>query len=228
MDDQQTPRAAGYARALALFVLLVGVVIMHSAAFAPSSGGHHGATAPGAPRLLTHSADTSPQAAPGMLPSSAAMAVAVAAQTFAPAASGTSAATSAAHDRPDHVAPTGDRHESTAGLSTHGTAISARGTAVNTHDTTIGAHDTTIGASETAATTPSCTSGDCTPNHAVSHGCVFVLTALALALALAALYWVGWTRPEFTGPRPHRWGGRRARPPPWTVLTLAELAILRI
>ncbi|MBF6178300.1 DUF6153 family protein [Nocardia otitidiscaviarum] len=137
MDEQQTPRAAGYTRALALFVLLAGVVIMHSGAFAPSGGGHHGATGPEASRLTVHSADPSAHA-------------------------------------------------------------------------------------------PSCSGGDCTPNNAGSHGCVFVLTALALALVLAALYWVGWTRPGCTGPRPRWWRAKRSRPPPWTVLTLAELAILRI
>jgi hypothetical protein len=65
----------------------------------------------------------------------------------------------------------------------------------------------------------------CGGMHAM-HPCVFVLTMLLLALGLAVLGWVGIERNEW---RPGRtWPVRCARPPPWTVLSLAELAILRI
>ncbi|WP_280266088.1 hypothetical protein [Nocardia wallacei] len=57
---------------------------------------------------------------------------------------------------------------------------------------------------------------------------MFVLAGLVLALGLAVLGWIG-----FGGGAAGRRAGRprvvrRARPPPWTVLSLSELAILRI
>ncbi|MEV6214497.1 hypothetical protein [Nocardia sp. NPDC051833] len=60
------------------------------------------------------------------------------------------------------------------------------------------------------------------------HGCVFVLAALAAALTLVLLYRLSddGTAGGTTATRP--WRGRRERPPPWTVLSLAQLAILRI
>ncbi|MGW4325574.1 hypothetical protein ACWEKR_06745 [Nocardia sp. NPDC004573] len=50
---------------------------------------------------------------------------------------------------------------------------------------------------------------------------------LALA-ALVLLYRMAVDRPGAGAARPRHWRARRERPPPWTVLTLAELAILRI
>ncbi|MFD5174725.1 DUF6153 family protein [Nocardia sp. NPDC058379] len=60
------------------------------------------------------------------------------------------------------------------------------------------------------------------------HGCVFVLAALAAALTLVLLYRLSddGTAGGTTATRP--WRGRRERPPPWTVLSLSQLAILRI
>ena len=66
----------------------------------------------------------------------------------------------------------------------------------------------------------------CMP-HGGMHACVFVLVALALALGLAVIAWIGADRMPAAG-HPVRTGRRRDRPPPWTVLSLAELAILRI
>lgn len=63
--------------------------------------------------------------------------------------------------------------------------------------------------------------------HTAIHACVFVLAALAIALTLVLLYRLGDT--VEAARRPTRaWRGRRERPPPWTVLTLSQLAILRI
>ncbi|MFE3196088.1 DUF6153 family protein [Nocardia sp. NPDC059240] len=74
---------------------------------------------------------------------------------------------------------------------------------------------------------PGC-GGDCGNGHAGMHGCLFVLSALLLGLGLALLAWVGLIRRDAITahlrlPRAHP-----ARPPPWTVLSLADLAILRI
>lgn len=72
-----------------------------------------------------------------------------------------------------------------------------------------------------------CPGGGC-DTSGVLHGCVFVLTGIALALALALLYWVGTARRDDLPVRFQWRRVRRARPPPWTVPTLADLAILRI
>ncbi|GAB4588868.1 hypothetical protein [Nocardia sp. IFM 10818] len=76
-----------------------------------------------------------------------------------------------------------------------------------------------------AVVTPDC---DCGDGHAGTHGCVFVLAALLLALGLALLGWVGLRDRETAATTVRHLRAHRARPPPWTVLTLAELAILRI
>lgn len=147
----------GYARALALFVLLAGIVAMHAAVFASASGGHHG---------------------------------------------GAAAASS---------------HEMT--LAAHSTTMPGD------HTSQAVAHPAT---SDTRLAAPACPDGNCGPTQGGLHGCVFVLTAIALALALAVLYWVGVTRRDDTPVR-FQWRRiRRARPPPWTVPSLADLAILRI
>ncbi|MFB8006353.1 hypothetical protein [Nocardia sp. NPDC056000] len=75
-------------------------------------------------------------------------------------------------------------------------------------------------------TMPGC-GGDC-DGHAGLHGCVFVLTALLLALGLALLGWFGLRQREATATKVRQLPPHRARPPPWTVLSLADLAILRI
>ncbi|PPJ37044.1 hypothetical protein C5E45_17685 [Nocardia nova] len=64
--------------------------------------------------------------------------------------------------------------------------------------------------------------------HAGMHACVFVLVTLALALGLAVIAWLGADRILGAGHLARFGLRRRARPPPWTVLSLAELAILRI
>ncbi|MEU4600751.1 DUF6153 family protein [Nocardia sp. NPDC023988] len=71
-----------------------------------------------------------------------------------------------------------------------------------------------------------CGSGGCTERAAV-HGCVFILVALAIVLG-----WMLLTRLTEDADAIRRagrtWRGRRERPPPWTVLSLSQLAILRI
>lgn len=70
--------------------------------------------------------------------------------------------------------------------------------------------------------------GDCDGGHAGMHGCLFVLSALLLGLGLALLGWAALRDRETTTARARRPRAHHARPPPWTVLTLADLAILRI
>ncbi len=63
--------------------------------------------------------------------------------------------------------------------------------------------------------------------HAGIHGCVFVLVALLAALTLTLLYRLG-DGAALVRSALLIWRGRRERSPPWTVLTLSQLAILRI
>ncbi|MEC3951954.1 DUF6153 family protein [Nocardia sp. CDC153] len=74
---------------------------------------------------------------------------------------------------------------------------------------------------------PGC-GGDCDQGHAGMHGCLFVLTGLLFLIGLAVLAWVGLGRRSTAARKVRRTPANHARPPPWTVLSLAELAILRI
>lgn len=83
-------------------------------------------------------------------------------------------------------------------------------------------------ASAPAAQTSMSDACDCN-GHNGFHACVFVMTELLTILGLALLYWLG------VAPGAQRAGARirqalrhRQRAPPWTVLTLAELSLLRI
>ncbi len=78
------------------------------------------------------------------------------------------------------------------------------------------------------ATGTGCGGADCDSGHAGPHGCVFILTALGLALMLVLLYYVAAGHPSGPLTLPRQWRAERVRPPPWTVLSLAELSILRI
>ncbi|MEU7764369.1 hypothetical protein AB0B25_04520 [Nocardia sp. NPDC049190] len=67
----------------------------------------------------------------------------------------------------------------------------------------------------------------CGSAHGGMHGCVFVLVAVTALFALVVLYRMA-VDEAAGGALPRHWRPRRERPPPWTVPTLAELAILRI
>ncbi|MDH6245206.1 DUF6153 family protein [Mycobacterium sp. OTB74] len=68
---------------------------------------------------------------------------------------------------------------------------------------------------------------DCN-GHNGFHACVFIMTALLTIAGLALLYWVGVSVDARVLTRIRQSLRRRQRAPPWTVLTLAELALLRI
>ncbi|ASF11730.1 hypothetical protein NBRGN_075_00040 [Nocardia brasiliensis NBRC 14402] len=75
---------------------------------------------------------------------------------------------------------------------------------------------------------PDCGGAGCSGTHGAMHGCVFILAAVTLLLALVVLYRLAVDRPgTAAAPLRHR-RPRRERAPPWTVLSLAELSILRI
>lgn len=72
-------------------------------------------------------------------------------------------------------------------------------------------------------------SGDHGFVHRTMHGCVFILSAAVFAFGFVLLYRLvstGLARGHL--PTSLHWRMRRERPPPWTVLSLAELSILRI
>ena len=68
---------------------------------------------------------------------------------------------------------------------------------------------------------------DCN-GHNGFHACVFVMTELLTILGLALLYWLGVAPERSVQARIRQALRRRQRAPPWTVLTLAELSLLRI
>ncbi|PKV79759.1 hypothetical protein ATK86_4172 [Nocardia fluminea] len=173
-NRHQPVRAPGIARALAVLMLLAGIVAMHSAVF----GTAHASDSAHAQQALT-------------------------------------------------VAPSGPSVTRPAGTNEHS---ADHATEHSTPDSPVLA-----GAPPAAVTLPAAAPADphtgcgatgC-EEHAAVHGCVFVLAALAIALTLVLLYRLGDTA-EAARHTSTAWRGRRERPPPWTVLTLSQLAILRI
>lgn len=75
----------------------------------------------------------------------------------------------------------------------------------------------------------SCQGDNCPQQqHTGLHACVFIMTAISFVAGLALLCWVGITRAALIAPQLCRGCRRRQRAPPWTVLSLSELSILRI
>lgn len=72
-----------------------------------------------------------------------------------------------------------------------------------------------------------CNDGDC-GTHSGFHACVFVMTATCSLAGLALLYWVATGGAPLTIPELFRRLRRRPRAPPWTVLSVSQLSILRV
>lgn len=72
-----------------------------------------------------------------------------------------------------------------------------------------------------------CDVGDCA-GHSAFHTCLFVMTAIPTIAGLVLLYWVGVSGSASTAPQRLQGQARRQRAPPWTVLSLPELSILRV
>lgn len=73
-----------------------------------------------------------------------------------------------------------------------------------------------------------CNGDDCDQQHTGLHGCVFIMTAIAIIAGLAMLCWIGTRSAMLVAPKIRRSHRRRQRAPPWTVLTLHQLSILRV
>lgn len=105
--------------------------------------------------------------------------------------------------------------------------------ATHAEETHAEAHDHSVamtdGDKAALAASDPCPDGACSSGHSMLHACVFVLSAAALMLVLTLLYWIGMDRIRRVLPTNVRYHARRReRSPPWTVLSLAELSILRI
>ncbi|MGY0501510.1 hypothetical protein ACWZHB_23725 [Nocardia sp. FBN12] len=177
MDQHPPARAPGIARALAVLMLLAGIVAMHSAVFgtAHASDGAHGHDAP--------------------------------------------AAAIAPSDHPEPPSAATDSHDVV--LAAAPSDHSAKGSPAFA-----GAPPASTPIAAPSDPHTGCGAAGC-DEHAAVHGCVFVLVALAIALTLVLLYRLGDTA-RTARLASKVWRGRRTRPPPWTVLTLSQLAILRI
>ena len=57
---------------------------------------------------------------------------------------------------------------------------------------------------------------------------MFIMTALAIIAGLAMVCWIGTRNAVLVAPKIRRGSRRRQRAPPWTVLTLHQLSILRV
>lgn len=68
----------------------------------------------------------------------------------------------------------------------------------------------------------------CGHQHTGLHGCVFVMTATAIIVGLAMLWWIGPRSALLIAAKVRRSHRRRQRAPPWTVLSLHQLSILRV
>ncbi|WP_174189591.1 hypothetical protein [Nocardia barduliensis] len=217
MVERRILRAAGLARLLGVLALLAGVIAMHSAIFA---GGGHGHAA-GA-----HPASASAAVPGGPGPGSAAL------------VSPGPAHETGSHHR-DAAPPTPD---SASGHDRHHPQERTFLASFRTAEAPIVASDESFAAQVVAAPTgpaswtetarsienPPCAGGGCEGTHSALHGCVFILVALVALAALVLLYRMAVDRPGNGVARPRHWRPRQERPPPWTVLTRAELAILRI
>lgn len=235
MVEQHLPlRATGLARALAVLVLLAGIVAMHAAVFAVH--GHAEAT------VADHRAEA------GSEPIGSTM------QTRTGSDGATSSATP--DDMPLNAIPVehgiaGDGGRNLLAMPMPVTGPAAVPNSPAPDDTTWDTMPAGHGSAGTGGryllgmpTTvirpalppdanhgvpgPDCAGDGCGGTHGGMHGCVFILAAAALLLALVLLYRLGVARPGNAVARLRHRRPRRERSPPWTVLSLAELSILRI
>lgn len=135
-----------------------------------------------------------------------------------------------------HSAVFGTAHASAGGAEhAAGTHAVDAPTGSETHPAALPAHVDVMPVAMPNTTAPAedphagsgCGSAGC-DEHAAVHSCVFVLVALAAAMALVLLYRLTDDLAAIVAAAARPWRGRRERPPPWTVLSLAQLAILRI
>ncbi|WP_431956778.1 hypothetical protein [Nocardia lijiangensis] len=199
---------AGFTRLLGVLTLIAGIAAMHVGVFTtPAAAAHH--------------------------------ATAAAADSFAAVTAHHAAAIS---DSGAYLAPTSGHSAEGNRTSADHAAATADSAAVGRDSATPAAIVGNAQASESAdhlavralphpeflagpSAEPRC--ADCGDGHAGLHACVFILTVLSMAVLLVVLYRIAGDH-HTGGPTPRHRRPERERPPPWTVLSLAELSILRI
>lgn len=220
MNDQHPlERAPGIAGVLAMLMLLAGIVAMHSAVF----GTAHASTAESSHATNAASPHPSTTASPHASTAASSRATtdsshaSTASSSRAMAGDSSHASTAASSDvmseEPSHASPA-VRDVPTGGPIHFADPATDIVLAVAPAEDKHGA-DTGCGAAGCG-------------EHAAVHSCVFVLAALAVALTLVLLYRLTNDTAAIGHATARPWRGRRERPPPWTVLSLAQLAILRI
>jgi hypothetical protein len=100
------------------------------------------------------------------------------------------------------------------------------GTAVATDHEQIAAASHNHGAAGVAD--QSCPGDGCGNHHTAFHACVFITSITAFAVGLVMLCWIGIARAQLATSRLRHRLLIRDRAPPWTVLSLPELSMLRI
>ncbi|MBF6339555.1 hypothetical protein IU450_27195 [Nocardia abscessus] len=233
MVEHRIRRAAGLARLLGVLALLAGVVAMHSVIF--GSGGHAHVT--GAHAVPASDAVSSGPERPGAPPAAS------------PPRPASDPDETGPHHR-DAVLPPADSASMGHDRLQPGKATSLDSSAPSrAGEAPIVASDDSYAAQVTAAITgraswaetarsmvaaahiaddSHCAGGGCDGARSALHGCVFILVSLVALVVLVLLYRMAVDRPGHGVARPRHWRPRPERPPPWTVLTRAELAILRI
>ncbi|MFE7720154.1 hypothetical protein ACFU44_14060 [Nocardia rhizosphaerihabitans] len=206
MNDQHPlEHAPGIARVLAMLMLLAGIVAMHSAVF----GTAHASTAESS--HATNAASPHPSTTDSSHASTAASSRAMASDS---SHASTAASSNAMTGEPSHASPAA--HDAPAG-----------GGPIHFSDPATDIVLAAAPAEDKHGTDTGCGAAGC-GEHAAVHSCVFVLAALAVALTLVLLYRLTNDTAAIGHATARPWRGRRERPPPWTVLSLAQLAILRI
>ncbi|WP_280338782.1 hypothetical protein [Nocardia neocaledoniensis] len=230
-------RASGIARALTVLVLMAGIVAMHSAVFGTAHAASAHADHATGPTPVTETATGTAQSGPLPVIESTATGEHQPHSESAPQTASARTDTEPTRTnaiQPEHVADmTATRLEHSADST--GTAVSepaaaprsAEPTALTAAGVLPVALPSTTAPAEDPHAGPECGTAGC-GEHAAVHSCVFVLVALAAAMALVLLYRLTDDLAAIVAAAARPWRGRRERPPPWTVLSLAQLAILRI
>ncbi len=224
-DQHSRVRAPGIARVLAVLALLAGIVAMHSAVFGTAHAHDTASESHALPATLDTAAVRHAAPAPsdsanittsGLAdgpPNHGLLAAALPSDDPLAATGSVDAAAHLAFPGEDQltdtdIAPPGDSRLAAAAAGSDATHIARPG-------------------DDKHAMGSGCGASGCDERAGI-HGCVFVLAALAAALTLVLLYRLTDDDSTGGGAAARPWRGRRERPPPWTVLTLSQLAILRI
>ncbi|MGS2806459.1 hypothetical protein [Nocardia sp. MW-W600-9] len=209
-DQHSRVRAPGIARVLAVLMLLAGIVAMHSAVFGTA---HAHSGAPESPALPAGFAARSVSAETVHAEPAPGNSAAPNAMTASLPSDGLLAATHITSSGHDHLAGALALPGPLADADIAGSGDAAAHLALPHED------KHAMGAG--------CGASGCDERVGI-HGCVFVLAALAAALTLVLLYRLTDDAAAGGAAATRPWRGRRERPPPWTVLSLSQLAILRI